>query len=118
MTPTFLSTAIPYVNARPHLGFAFEVVLADTLARHRRRRGRDVRLVTGTDDHSLKNVVAAERAGIATSAWVAGQADSFRALWPALGARSDEFVSTSLDPRHRAAVTALLIVPKYQPVSK
>jgi len=106
-TPYFLSTAIPYVNSRPHLGFAFEVVVADALARHRRRRGRDVRLVTGTDDHSLKNVLAAERAGVGTAAWVAGHADRFRALWPTLGATADEFVSTSLDPRHRAAVVAL-----------
>ena len=54
MTTSFISTAIPYVNAQPHLGFAYELVLADALARHRRRRGRDALLSTGTDDHSLK----------------------------------------------------------------
>lgn len=64
MTTSFITTAIPYVNARPHLGFAYELVLADILARHRRLRGRDVRFVTGTDDNSLKNVVAAEREGV------------------------------------------------------
>ncbi|HEX7838630.1 MAG TPA: class I tRNA ligase family protein, partial [Kofleriaceae bacterium] len=61
MTASLITTAIPYVNARPHLGFAYELVLADVLARHRRRRGRDVRFVTGTDDNSLKNVIAAGR---------------------------------------------------------
>ncbi len=64
MTTSFITTAIPYVNARPHLGFAYELVLADALARHRRRRGRDVRFITGTDDHSLKNVAAAAREGL------------------------------------------------------
>jgi methionyl-tRNA synthetase len=67
MTTSFITTAIPYVNARPHLGFAYELVLGDALARHRRRRGRDVRFVTGTDDNSLKNVAAAAREGIAPS---------------------------------------------------
>ena len=61
MTTSFISTAIPYVNAHPHLGFAYELVLADVLARHRRRRGHDVHFVTGTDDNSLKNVAAATR---------------------------------------------------------
>src|SRR5262245_15086342 len=63
MTTSFITTAIPYVNARPHLGFAYELVLADILARHRRRRGRDTRFATGTDDNSLKNVAAARREG-------------------------------------------------------
>src|SRR6185295_13674231 len=61
MTTSLVTTAIPFVNARPHVGFAYELVLADILARHRRRRGRDVRFVTGTDDNSLKNVAAAAR---------------------------------------------------------
>src|SRR5215468_6684321 len=87
MTCSFITTAIPFVNARPHVGFAYELVLADVLARHRRRRGNDVRLVTGTDDNSLKNVVAA-----------------FRALGPLLDIAPDDFIRTSLDPRHRIAV--------------
>jgi methionyl-tRNA synthetase len=107
MTPSYVATAIPYVNAQPHVGFAFEAVIADALARHRRRRGRDVILVSGTDDHSLKNVLAAERAGTDTVAWVADHADAFRALWPALGAAPDEFVRTSADPRHPIAVATL-----------
>ncbi|HKE17123.1 MAG TPA: methionine--tRNA ligase [Kofleriaceae bacterium] len=106
-SPYYVATAIPYVNARPHIGFALEVAIADAIARHRRRRGRDVLLVTGTDEHSLKNVLAAERAGTDTADWVARHAESFRALWPALGAVPDEFVRTSTDPRHRIAVEAL-----------
>src|SRR5678816_4911094 len=80
MTTSLITTAIPYVNARPHLGFAYELVLADVLARHRRRRGRHVRFTTGTDDNSLKNVVAAARAGLTTRALVDANARAFLEL--------------------------------------
>jgi methionyl-tRNA synthetase len=59
----YITTTIPYVNARPHLGFALELVQADVLARHHRGRGEQVRFQTGTDDNSLKNVLAAEAGG-------------------------------------------------------
>ena len=59
----YLSTTIPYVNARPHLGHALELVQADVLARHHRLAGDQVRFQTGTDDNSLKNVLAAEAEG-------------------------------------------------------
>src|ERR1044072_7000903 len=57
-----ITTTIPYVNARPHIGFLLELVQADVLARHHRRRGRPVGLQPGTDDKSLKNVLAAPAA--------------------------------------------------------
>lgn len=107
MTTSFITTAIPYVNARPHLGFAYELVLADVLARHRRRRGREVRFTTGTDDHSVKNVAAAAREGLTTRALVDRNAAAFRALGPLLAITADDFVETSRDPRHRVAVAAL-----------
>lgn len=107
MTTSFITTAIPYVNARPHLGFAYELVLADTLARHRRRRDRDVRFVTGSDDNSLKNVAAAAREGISPRALVDRNAAAFRALGPLLDVAPDDFIRTSIDPRHRAAVAWL-----------
>lgn len=59
-----ITTAIPYVNAEPHLGHALELVQADVLARHRRLRGHSVHLQTGTDDNALKNVTAAKAAGL------------------------------------------------------
>lgn len=59
----YVTTAIPYVNAPPHLGHTLELVQADVLARHRRSRGETVRLLTGTDDNALKNVAAARAAG-------------------------------------------------------
>jgi methionyl-tRNA synthetase len=103
----YVTTAIPYVNATPHLGFALELCVADAYARHGRQRGRDVRFVTGTDDHSLKNVLAAERAGVATQAWVERHAAAFERLNVALEISADDFLRTSASPAHAPAVRAL-----------
>ena len=59
----FITTAIPYVNAKPHLGFALELVQTDTLARYNRLQNKDVFFLTGTDENALKNVQSAEKAG-------------------------------------------------------
>ena len=104
MTTSLITTAIPYVNAAPHLGFAYELVLADILARHRRRRGFIVRFVNGTDENSLKNVAAAAREGVPPRVLVDRNAAAFEALGPLLGVEPDDFVRTSTDPRHRIAV--------------
>jgi methionyl-tRNA synthetase len=78
--PHYVTTAIPFVNSTPHLGFALELCIADALARYARARGVPVELVTGTDDHSLKNVLAAERTGLPTAAFVAQQSEVFAQL--------------------------------------
>ena len=103
----FISTAIPYVNAQPHVGFAFEAVLADSIARYWRARGRDVVFLSGTDDNSLKNVAAARARGIPTQDLVRENGDHFYALRAALELSYDDFVRTSSDLRHRSAVTKL-----------
>src|SRR5579859_5297889 len=99
-----VTTAIPYVNAPPHVGFALELVLADAIARHARARGEEVLFSTGTDDNSLKNVRAAEEAGVPVRALVEANSARFRDLARALDLSVDDFVHTSVDPRHRAAV--------------
>jgi methionyl-tRNA synthetase len=107
-TPTlYVSTAIPFVNSTPHLGFALELCIADAYARHGRARGRRVKLVTGTDDHSLKNVLAAERAGCSPAELVTRNAEQFRQLAAALQISSDVFLSTSQSAAHAPAVYAL-----------
>ena len=54
MDPLYLTTAIDYANAQPHLGHAYEKVLTDTLARYARRQGRKVRFLSGLDEHGQK----------------------------------------------------------------
>jgi len=103
----YITTAIPYVNAEPHLGHALELVQADVLARHRRLRGQPVRFLTGTDDHALKNVTAARAAGVGVREFVDGNAARFRGLREPLALSFDDFIATSADPRHRAGVERL-----------
>jgi methionyl-tRNA synthetase len=103
----YLSTTIPYVNARPHLGFALELVQADVLARHHRRTGDEVRLQSGTDDNSLKNVLAAAAEGVSTRELVNRNAAAFASLRDHLSVSFDDFIKTSNDPRHRPGVERL-----------
>ena len=104
---TYVTVAIPYVNADPHLGYAYELVEADIYARARRQTGDDVRFLGGTDDYSLKNVLAADAVGQSTADYVAAHAERFHALAAPLGLSFDDFVRTSSDPRHRPAVERL-----------
>jgi methionyl-tRNA synthetase len=103
----YVTTAIPYVNGDPHIGFALECVQADVLARHRRLRGDDVRFLSGTDDNSLKNVEAAAEAGLPVAEFVSAKAERFAALRDALSLSYDDFIRTSVDPRHRPGVERL-----------
>ena len=105
--PFYVTTAIPYVNAPPHLGFALEIVQADVLARFHRLRGEDVRFLTGTDENSLKNVLAAERLGFDTAALVDRNAEAFLRLGVVLDLSFDDFIRTSRDQRHRLGVERL-----------
>jgi methionyl-tRNA synthetase len=104
MTATYITTTIPYVNARPHIGHALELVQADVLARYRRARGEDVRFQSGTDDNSLKNVLAAGAAGAGVREFVDRHAQAFADLGGALSLTFDDFIRTSRDPRHRPGV--------------
>jgi methionyl-tRNA synthetase len=105
--PLFLSTAIPYVNAAPHVGHALELLIGDALARHQRQRGRDVRFTGGTDDHSLKNARAAAALSVPTRQLVTEHGETFRRLQGPLGIELDDYLHTSRDPRHAPAVRAL-----------
>ena len=64
MKTSYVSTSIPYVNARPHVGFALELVQADVIARWRRLQGDETYLLTGTDENAFKNVQAAAGEGL------------------------------------------------------
>ncbi|MFD7658923.1 methionine--tRNA ligase [Actinosynnema sp. NPDC059797] len=104
---TYITTAIPYVNAEPHLGHALELVQADVLARHRRLRGGRAHLLTGTDDNAVKNVTAARAAGVTVREFVDANAARFAALHAPLGLSVDDFIRTSADRRHLDGVRRL-----------
>ncbi len=106
-TPYFITTAIPYVNARPHIGFALEVVLTDAIARYHCLTGKDVRFLTGTDENSLKNVQAAEREGVTTATLVERNAAKFYKLRDTLNLSFDDFIRTSSEERHLNGVQKL-----------
>lgn len=103
----YVTAAIPFVNAHPHIGFATELVLADTVARYHRQHGLEVRFATGTDENSLKSVRAAHAAGLDVGPFVAHNAARFRALQNPFGLEYDDFLRTSVDPRHPPAVARL-----------
>lgn len=107
MSRRYITTAIPYVNSKPHLGFAMELVEADVMARHWRHRGDEVRFLTGTDDNSLKNAIAAEAEGIPTRELVDRNAEAFHDLRGPLQLSFDDFIRTSADPRHKVGVEKL-----------
>jgi methionyl-tRNA synthetase len=104
---TYITTTIPYVNARPHIGHALELVQADVLARFRRARGGQVRFQAGTDDNALKNVLAAHAAGLDVREFADLNGLAFLGLGPALSLSVDDVIRTSGDPRHRPGVERL-----------
>lgn len=97
---SFISTTIPYVNAQPHLGHAFEYVQADAYARHMAMRGQDVYFLSGSDENSLKNVLAAEKEGIPTRELVDRNVVYFEQLASHLQLRINRFIRTSIDQDH------------------
>lgn len=103
MSPTaFISTTIPYVNAKPHLGHALEYVQTDSFARHLSRAGKDVYFLSGSDENSLKNVLAAEREGIPVRELVDRNAVHFEELLERLHVEPKYFIRTSVDAKHTA----------------
>lgn len=103
----FITTAIDYTNAAPHIGHAYEKVLADTLARYHRLNGQPVFFLTGVDQHGQKVKQSAEREGMTPAEFAATVTAKFRALWDALDVQPDGWAETS-DPRHAHAVQAIL----------
>jgi methionyl-tRNA synthetase len=101
----YITTAIPYVNARPHIGFALELVQADAIARYRRLLGSEVRFQTGTDENAFKNVQAAREKGLEPREFVDRNSQTFQELCQALVLSHDVFVRTT-EPYHARAVHA------------
>ena len=113
----YITTAIPYVNAAPHLGFVLEVVQADTIARYHRLLDEDVYFLAGTDENALKNVQAAEEEGITTQKLVDRNAKKFFQLKKALNLSYDDFIRTT-EKRHIKGVQALWQACKKEDIYK
>jgi methionyl-tRNA synthetase len=105
--PYFLTTAIDYTNGAPHIGHAYEKVLADVIARYHRLKGEDVFFLTGVDQHGQKVQQSAEKLGVAPQEFVDGVTGQFVALWEKLDIRYDGWAATT-QTQHKDCVRALL----------
>lgn len=103
----FITTAIDYTNAAPHIGHAYEKVLADVLARYHRLKGDHVFYLTGVDQHGQKVQQSAEKQGIPPQEFVDGVTKKFVALWDKLDVRYDDWAATT-DAKHKDCVRANL----------
>lgn len=95
----YVTTAIDYVNAKPHIGHAYEKILADAIARWYRLKGFDVRFLTGTDDNAQKNEQAAKESKIPPLAFVNKNAKHFEKLCKVLNISHNRFIRT-IDKDH------------------
>ena len=97
--PFYVTTPIYYVNDVPHLGNAYTTIVADVLRRYQRVRGRESRMLTGTDEHGLKVERSAEEQKMTPEVFVEKMSARFREAWPKLEIEPDDFIRTHED-RH------------------
>jgi methionyl-tRNA synthetase len=103
----FLTTAIDYVNSRPHLGTAYEKITADVIARYKRLSGYETHFLMGNDEHSQNVYKRAVERGMDPLAYCDLMEQEFRGVWKQLDISFDDFVRTT-QPRHRAAVQKMV----------
>ncbi len=105
--PFYITTAIDYTNGAPHIGHAYEKVLADVIARYHRLKGEEVFFLTGVDQHGQKVQQSAEKAGVPPQQFVDEITAKFIALWEKLDVRYDVWAATT-DPLHKKCVQGIL----------
>jgi methionyl-tRNA synthetase len=103
----FLTTAIDYVNSRPHLGTAYEKITADVIARYQRLAGCDTWFLMGNDEHSQNVFRRAQELGQDPLAYCDEMERVFTGVWRALDVSYDDFIRTTDARRHRPAVQRL-----------
>lgn len=99
----YITTTLPYVNARPHIGFAMEVIRADAIARFMRKTGKNVFFNTGTDEHGVKIFQKAEEEGVSPQELVDTNAQSYKELMKALTISNDAFIRTTDETHQKSA---------------
>jgi methionyl-tRNA synthetase len=102
----YLTTAIDYVNSRPHLGTAYEKITADVIARYKRLSGVETHFLMGNDEHSQNVYKRAVERGMDPLAYCDQMEQEFRSVWKQLDISFDDFIRTT-EPRHRIAVQKL-----------
>ena len=99
----YITTAIAYTSRKPHIGNAYDVVLADMIARYKRQQGFDVFFMTGSDEHGQKIEDCAKEAGISPKEYVDKVSDEIKKVWNSLNTSYDKFIRTT-DADHEKAV--------------
>ncbi len=99
----YITTAIAYASRKPHIGNAYDIVLADMIARYKKMMGFDVYLMTGSDEHGQKIEEYAKAEGISPKEFVDNAAANIKAVWDSLNTCYDKFIRTT-DDYHEAAV--------------
>ena len=99
----YITTAIAYTSKKPHIGNTYEIILTDAIARFKKMQGKDVFMLTGTDEHGQKIQELAEKAGIAPKAYVDEIAGEIRKIWDLMNVEYNHFVRTT-DDYHEEAV--------------
>lgn len=99
----YISTAIAYTSAKPHIGNTYEIVLGDAIARYKRLKGFDVYFQTGTDEHGEKIELKAKEAGITPKEYVDNIASQIKDIWDIMNTSYDRFVRTT-DQKHEREV--------------
>jgi methionyl-tRNA synthetase len=103
----FITTAIDYTNSPPHIGHAYEKVLADVIARYHRLKGGNVFFLTGVDQHGQKVQQSAAKAGVPPAEFVKEITQKFVDLWKKLDVKYDEWAETT-NERHKKVVQGIL----------
>ena len=93
--PYYITTAIAYTSGKPHIGNTYEAVLADAIARFKRKQGFDVFFQTGTDEHGQKIQEKATTAGVTPQQFVDGVAEEIKGIWDLMGTSYDKFMRTT-----------------------
>lgn len=97
----YITTAIAYASRKPHIGNAYDIVLADMIARYKRSRGYDVYFMTGSDEHGQKIEEYANAEGISPKAFVDRSADAIKQVWDSLNTSYDKFIRTTDEDHER-----------------
>ena len=97
----YITTAIAYTSGKPHIGNSYEIVLADSIARFKRKDGYDVFFQTGTDEHGQKIEIKAQEAGITPKEFVDRTAATIRSVWDLMDTSYDKFIRTTDEPHEK-----------------